>query len=72
MNPLSHLCGKQFKELTPTEILDVMREYAESNRYPFPDIEITRWTTRVDVLKYFEDNYYRRSVLIDFFEYWCN
>jgi len=71
MNPLAHLCGKKFKELTPSELLDVMYEYAESNRYPLPDIEITSNTTRRDVVGYFEDNYHNRSVFISFFKYWC-
>jgi hypothetical protein len=70
MNPLANLCGKKFKELNPTETLQVVYAYIDQNKYPDLMGELPDRVTREDILVEFEWKYSQRDVLKEFFKYW--
>lgn len=68
MNPLSNLIGKKFKELTASELMQVVQAYCDQNRYEFNyNFE---FRTRKEVEEYFESNFHDLHVLKSFFKYW--
>lgn len=68
MNPLSNLIGKKFKQLNASELVQVVQNYCEQNRYEF-DYELNCYT-REDVIQYFESNFHALFILKDYFKFW--
>jgi hypothetical protein len=68
MNPLYNLIGKEFKELTSLELLQVIQNYCDENRYEF-NYDL-KYKTNQDVINYFESNFHRIHILKAYFKFW--
>ena len=79
MNQIAYIEGK-FKNLTETELLEVVSFYIDENKY-FDSISFEKFYElynkggnfkRKDVEDYFTDNFYPLSTLKEFYKYWKN
>ena len=67
MNPLINLIGTKFKDLTANELMQVVQNYCDQNKYEF-DYDLN-YKTRQDVVSYFESNFYGIHELKTYFKY---
>lgn len=68
MNPLRNLINKKFKDLKDFELLQVVQNYCDQNKYSFNyNLE---YKNRKDIEDYFINNFHQLHELKSFFKYW--
>jgi hypothetical protein len=72
MNPLKNLIGIKFKDLDAYQLLEVMQNYCDANKY---DYDIDAYfenlpITKERVIEYFESNFHYLFELENYFKFW--
>lgn len=61
--------NKKFKELSSDELSEVITRYVDQNRYEhYPPTG----KSKTQLLNWFENTYYNRSEIKEYFEFWYN